>query len=36
MTEAHSLLWFDFYRSWELFWPSNVTHGELRGAANDD
>lgn len=25
----------DFYRSWELFWPIDVTHGEMRSAAND-
>lgn len=27
--------WFDFYASWELFWPSDVTYGEMRSAAND-
>lgn len=27
---------FDFYDSWELFWPRDVTWGELHEAANDD
>lgn len=26
----------NFYESWELFWPVDVTWGELHGAANDD
>lgn len=27
---------FNFYSGWELFWPANVTWGELREAANDE
>lgn len=27
--------WLDFYAAWELFWPFDVTYGELHGASND-
>jgi hypothetical protein len=26
--------WFNFYDGWELFWPQDVTWGELHRAAN--
>lgn len=26
----------DFYAAWELFWPRDVTYGEMKKAANDD
>lgn len=28
-------LYLNFYGAWELFWPRDVTWGELHGAAND-
>lgn len=37
-TRAHycpALIRHDFYDDWESFWPSNVTWGELHGAANE-
>ena len=27
--------WLNFYDAWELYWPADVTWGELHGAAND-
>lgn len=27
---------FNFYDAWELYWPANVTWGELRTAANEE
>jgi hypothetical protein len=25
----------NFYRHWEMFWPVDVTHGEMHSSAND-
>ena len=33
MTGARLL---NFYYAWELFWPRNVTYGEVRRAANEE
>ena len=35
MTDLLYVQWLNFFYSREMFWPIDVTYGELHGAANN-